>query len=73
MMVPCDKPLMIRLRTLGDDKIEEITLQEAERILETVYNDPMGGFVVDAKERKVIWQIDNTIEEIMVMDILGGG
>ena len=64
---------MIRLRTLGEETIKKITPQEAERILEAVYNDPMGGFVVDAKKRKVIWQIENTVEEIMVLDILGGG
>ena len=64
---------MIKLRTLGDEKIKQITIPEAEGILETVYNDPMGGFVVDVKERKVIWQIGDNVEEIMVMDILGGG
>ncbi len=53
---------------------KEVTVEEAKRILEETYNDPMGGLVADAKTEKVIYQIDPDLEEIFVLDtIIGGG
>ena len=64
---------MIKVRIFGKEKIE-VTRQEAERILEKTYNDPVGGIVVDARTGEVIWQIGPDVEEIMVLEQwLGGG
>lgn len=65
---------MIKVRTIGKETIEEVNLAEAERILERIYNDPVGGLVVDAKTRKPIWKIGPDVEEIIVLEQwLGGG
>lgn len=65
---------MIKVRILGKETIEQVNLSEAERILEKTYNDPVGGLVVDAKTRKIIWQIGPDVEEILVLEQwLGGG
>ena len=65
---------MIKVRIFGREKVEEVTLQEAERILENIHNDPVGGLVVDVKTGKVIWQIGPEVEEIKILEQwLGGG
>lgn len=65
---------MIMVRYLGQKEMKQVSLEEAKRILEKVYNDPIGGMVADAKTRKVIWEIGPEVEEIVVMEqMLGGG
>jgi len=65
---------MIKIHILGKEEVEEVTLQEAERILENIQNDPIGGLVVDVKTGKVIWQIGPDVEEIKILEQwLGGG
>ena len=65
---------MIRVHILGREGVEEVTLQEAEKILEKIHNDPVGGLVVDARTGKVIWEIGPEIEEIKILEQwLGGG
>ena len=57
-----------------EKKLREMTLQEAQRLLDDTYNDPLGGLVADAKTGTVIWQIAPDIEEIIIMEqMLGGG
>jgi len=65
----------IKVRTLGRDgaEIQEVTLQEAEKILEDTYNDDLGGLVADGKTREVIWTIGPEVEEIIVIPVLLGG
>ncbi len=64
----------IKIRTLGKETVREVDLFEAERTLQRIYNDPIGGLVVDAKTRQVIWQIGPEVEEMMIMEQwLGGG
>ncbi len=63
---------LIRVHTVGQAE-REVTLQEAEKILEDTYNDPYGGLVADARTGTVIWHIDPKVEEIIVLHILGGG
>jgi len=64
----------IKVHTLGKEKVEEVTLQEAERLLENVYNDPVGGLVVDVRTGEVIWPIGPEVEEIRILEQwLGGG
>ena len=64
----------IKVRTLGSREIREITIQEAEKILEETYNDPVGGLVADARTGEVIYKINPNIEQIVIMEqMLGGG
>jgi hypothetical protein len=65
---------MIKVRTLGSVEIREVTIQEAERILEDTYNDPMGGLVADARTGEVIYKISPKVQQIVIMEqMLGGG
>jgi hypothetical protein len=64
----------IKVRVLGTREVREVTIQEAERILEETYNDPMGGLVADARTGEVIYKIGPHIEQIVIMEqMLGGG
>jgi len=64
----------IKVRTLGSREIREVTIQEAEKILEETYNDPVGGLVADARTGEVIYKINPNIEQIVIMEqMLGGG
>jgi hypothetical protein len=65
---------MIKVRTLGSGEIREVTIQEAEKILENTYNDPVGGLVADARSGEVIYKISPNVEKIIIMEqMLGGG
>jgi hypothetical protein len=65
---------MIKVHTLGSGEIREVTIQEAEKILEDTYNDPVGGLVADARTREVIYKISPNVEQIVIMEqMLGGG
>ena len=65
---------MIKVRTLCSGEVREVTIKEAEKILEDIYNDPLGGLVADAGTREVIFQISPNIEEIIIIEqMLGGG
>ena len=64
----------IKVRTIGSTEIREVTIQEAEKILEDTYNDPVGGLVADARTGEVIYKIKPDVEKIIIMDqMLGGG
>jgi len=58
---------------LNGTEIQEVTLEEAEKILEDTYNDELGGLVADGKTREIIWQIGPEVEEIIVIPVLLGG
>ena len=65
---------MVIVRHMGEKRGKPVPLEEAERILEKVYTDPIGGIVADARTRKVIWDIGPDVEEILIMEqMLGGG
>jgi len=65
---------MIKVRTLGSGEVREVTIQEAEKILEDNYNDPVGGLVADAGTGEIIHRIGPGIEEIVILEeMLGGG
>ena len=59
---------MIKVRIIGQEEAREVTLQEAERILQQTCNDPMGGLVVDARTHEAIWQISPNIEEMIIIE-----
>lgn len=65
---------MIKVRTIGKGTVQEVTLQEAQRIVEEIYNDRVGGLAMDAKTGKVIWQIGPEVEEIKILEqsFIGG-
>lgn len=63
----------IRVQELGRRGIEvkEVELDEAKRILEDAAT--WGSIVVDAKSREIIWEIGPGVEEIVILETLGGG
>lgn len=64
----------IKVRTIGSAEIREVTIQEAEKILEDIYNDPVGGLVADARTGEVIYKISPNVGKIIIMEqMLGGG
>ncbi len=53
---------------------KEVSLEEAKRILDETYSDPLGGLVANAKTNEVIYRIEPDVDEIIVLDtIIGGG
>jgi len=40
---------VIKVRVLGRGEVREVTLQEAQRILEDTCDDPIGGLVANGK------------------------
>ena len=64
---------LITIRCMGEKETKQVTLQEAEKILEEVYDDLIGGLVADAKTRQVIWKVGPDVEEILIMEKMFGG
>jgi hypothetical protein len=65
---------MIKVRYTGRGEVHEVTLEEARKILESTYEDAMGGMVADAATGAVIARIDDSVNEILVIEqMLGGG
>ena len=62
---------MVTMRRLGRSNWEtkEVTFEEAKSILEEVYNEG-DGIVVNCKTKKVIWELDPDVDEILVQDVL---
>jgi hypothetical protein len=64
----------IKVRYIGRQEVREVTLEEARQILESTWEDAMGGMVANAATGVVISQIDEDVKEILVIDqMLGGG
>ncbi|HJX12203.1 MAG TPA: hypothetical protein VJ377_01610 [Dehalococcoidales bacterium] len=64
----------VKVRILGSNVVREVTLEEAREILEDTYNDPVGGFIADARTGEVITQLNPDVEEIVVIEqMIGGG
>lgn len=65
---------VIKVHTFGKEEVREVTIQEAEKLLEDTYNDPVGGLVADARTGEVISLIGPDVEEIIIIEqMLGGG
>ena len=52
-------------------EIREVELDEARRILRDATS--WGSIVINAKNREIIWDIGPDIEEIEIVDMVGGG
>ena len=65
---------LITVRIMGKKETQRVTLEEARKIMEKVYDDPIGGLVANAKTRQVIWKLEPDVDEILIMEkMLGGG
>ena len=58
---------------MGEKVSKQVTQEEAKKIMDEVYNDPIGGLVADARTRQVIWTIGPDVEEILIMEKMFGG
>lgn len=52
-------------------EVQEVGLAQANQILAEA--ETWGWIVADAKTRQIIWEIEPTVEEIMIIGMLGGG
>ncbi len=64
---------MIKLRFVGTDTVREITVEEAEQILEDTFSNRIGGLLLDGETGQVIWRIAPDTKEIVVAQMIGGG
>jgi len=66
-----ERKIKVRFSSGGE---KEVTVEEAKRILDETYSDPLGGLIANGKTNEVIYRIDPDVEEIVVLDtIIGGG
>ena len=66
-----ERRIKVRFASGGE---KEVTFNEAKKILDETYSDPLGGLVADGKTNEVISQIGPDVEEIVVLDtVIGGG
>lgn len=63
----------IKVYRMGEreGEIEEVNLQEAERLVEEAY--AQGRLVVDKREGVIIHKIGPRVEELLLIDEAGGG
>ena len=67
---------MIKVYYPGRPELEviEVTFEEAKKIVDAVYEDPIGGLVFDADTKEVLWTLGADVKEILIMDqVIGGG
>jgi hypothetical protein len=65
---------MISIYMHSSGETKEVTLQEAQRILDEEFNDPEGGIILDAKTCRAISYIGPDTEGIIIMEqMLGTG
>lgn len=64
---------IIKVYRLGDRgmEVEEVNPEKAERLIEEAY--AQGRLVVDKKEGVVIHKIGTEVEELLLIDEIGGG
>lgn len=64
---------LITVRVMGKKDARQVTREEAMKIMEEVYDDPIGGLVANAKTRQVIWKLEPDVDEILIMEKMFGG
>lgn len=64
---------MIKIYTLSHSgtEIAEVTLEQAQRIVKEAYT--RGSLLVDKRTCEVIDEPDPRIEELLIIDLFGGG
>ena len=66
----------IKMYTQGRGGLEmkEVTLPEADKMLQEIYRDSLGGLVYDRNTGEVISKITPDVNEILIINqVLGGG
>jgi hypothetical protein len=62
------------VHTVGTTGVQEVSVAEAQKILDEMYKDSMGGFVADYRTNQIISQIGPETDEILIVEqMLGGG
>ncbi len=63
----------IKVQSLGDSEVEtkEVSLEEAKRIMKEAY--ARGSLVVNKRAGEVIDEITPDVEEVLIVDAVGGG
>ncbi len=65
---------MVTVRVFGKKESRQVSLDEAQKILNETYDNPVGGIVVDARTHETISHIGPDTEEIIIIEqMLGGG
>ena len=64
---------LITVRVMGKKETRQVTRQEARKIMEQVWEDPIGGLVANAKTRQIIWKLESDVDEILIMEKMFGG
>jgi len=65
---------MVTVHTFGKKDIKEVSFEEASKMLEETYNNPVGGIVVDARTHEIISRLTPEHDEIVIIEqMLGGG
>lgn len=64
---------MVKVRVFGEKTIREVTIEEAQKLIDETYNDEMGGLALDAISNEVIADIDPDTKEIILMQQMFGG
>ena len=73
-MVADELEKKVKVRILGSQMVREVTLEEARKILEEVYEDPGGGMVADPRTGEAISQLGPDTDEILIIgQMMGGG
>jgi len=55
------------------NEVKKVILQEANKILKELYSHPSGGFAVDMKTKKIIREIGDEVEEILILKGIAEG
>jgi len=65
---------MVTIRIFGKRESRQVSIEEAEKIVNETYNNPLGGIVVDAKTHETISHVGPDMDEIIIIEqMLGGG
>ncbi len=65
---------MVTIRIFGKKETQQVSVEEAQKIIDDTYNNPVGGIVVDAKTHETISHLRPDNEEIInIEQMLGGG
>ena len=64
---------LITVRIMGKKEAKQVSVEEARKIMEQVWEDPIGGLVANGKTRQVIWKLEPDVDEILIMEKMFGG